>query len=145
MRKVIRSAIVPFSASEMFALVDGIETYPEFLPWCESAVVHKRDAAMVEATLELRRGGISKSFTTRNSLRQNEAIGLSLIGGPFKHLAGGWTFQQLGDSGCKVSLELDFEFNNPVTDTLFGSFFEGSCNSLVDAFTQRAAIVYGSR
>ena len=100
---------------------------------------------MVEATLELRRGGISKSFTTRNSLRQNEAIGLSLIGGPFKHLAGGWTFQQLGDSGCKVSLELDFEFNNPVTDTLFGSFFEGSCNSLVDAFTQRAAIVYGSR
>ncbi|TDJ41553.1 MAG: type II toxin-antitoxin system RatA family toxin [Gammaproteobacteria bacterium] len=145
MRKVIRSAIVPFSASEMFALVDDIETYPEFLPWCESAVVHKRDAAMVEATLELRRGGISKSFTTRNSLRQNEAIGLSLIGGPFKHLAGGWTFQQLGDSGCKVSLELDFEFNNPVTDTLFGSFFEGSCNSLVDAFTQRAAIVYGSR
>jgi len=144
-RKVIRSAIVPFSASEMFALVDDIETYPEFLPWCESAVVHKRDAAMVEATLELRRGGISKSFTTRNSLRQNEAIGLSLIGGPFKHLAGGWTFQQLGDSGCKVSLELDFEFNNPVTDTLFGSFFEGSCNSLVDAFTQRAAIVYGSR
>lgn len=145
MRKVIRSAIVPFSASEMFALVDDIETYPEFLPWCESAVVHKRDAAMVEATLELRRGGISKSFTTRNSLRQNEAIGLSLIGGPFKHLAGGWTFQQLGDSGCKVSLELDFEFNNPVTDTLFGAFFEGSCNSLVDAFTQRAAIVYGSR
>lgn len=129
----------------MFVLVDDIETYPEFLPWCESAVVHKRDAAMVEATLELRRGGISKSFTTRNSLRQNEAIGLSLIGGPFKHLAGGWTFQQLGDSGCKVSLELDFEFNNLVTDTLFGSFFEGSCNSLVDAFTQRAAIVYGSR
>jgi len=144
-RKVSRSAIVPFSANEMFVLVDDIETYPEFLPWCESAVVHKRDAAIVEATLELRRGGISKSFTTRNSLRQNEAIGLSLIGGPFKHLAGGWTFQKLGDSGCKVSLELDFEFNNPVTDTLFGSFFEASCNSLVDAFTQRAAIVYGSR
>ncbi len=143
MRKVSRSAIVPFSASEMFVLVDDIETYPEFLPWCESAVVHKRDVAIVEATLELRRGGISKSFTTRNFLRQNEAIGLSLIGGPFKHLAGGWAFQQLGDSGCKVSLELDFEFNNPVTDALFGSFFEASCNSLVDAFTQRAAKVYG--
>ncbi len=145
MRKVSRSAIVPFSASEMFVLVDDIETYPEFLPWCKSAVVHKRDAAIVEATLELRRGGIRKSFTTRNSLRQNEAIGLSLIGGPFKHLAGGWTFQQLGDSGCKVSLELDFEFKNPVTDTLFGAFFEASCNSLVDAFTQRAAKVYGGR
>lgn len=144
MRKVSRNAIVPFSASEMFVLVDDIETYPEFLPWCESAVVHKRDAAIVEATLELRRGRISKSFTTRNSLQQNEAIELSLIGGPFKHLAGGWTFQQLGDTGCKVSLELDFEFNNPVTDMLFGAFFEASCNSLVDAFTQRAEKIYGS-
>jgi len=143
-RKVSRSAIVPFSASEMFVLVDEIETYPEFLPWCESAVVHKRDAAIVEATLELRRGRISKSFTTRNSLRQNEAIELSLVGGPFKHLAGGWTFQELAGTGCKVSLELDFEFNNPVTDTLFGAFFEASCNALVDAFTQRAEKIYGS-
>jgi len=144
-RKVSRSAIVPFSASEMFVLVDDIETYPEFLPWCESAVVHKRDAAIAEATLELRRGGVCKSFTTRNSLQQNESIRLSLIGGPFRHLAGGWTFRQLGDTGCKVSLELDFEFKNLVTDTLFGSFFEASCNSLVDAFTQRAAKVYGGR
>ncbi len=143
MRKVSRSAIVPFSASEMFALVDDIEAYPDFLPWCESAVEHRRDGGMVEATLELHRGGIRKSFSTRNTLQQDESIELSLIGGPFRHLSGGWEFEQLGDSGCKVSLELEFEFRNPVTDRLFGSFFEASCNSMVDAFTRRAAVVYG--
>jgi len=143
-RKVSRSAIVPFSASEMYALVDNIEAYPDFLPWCESTVVHKRDGGVVEATLEIHRVGISKSFTTRNTNQQDESIGLALIGGPFRQLSGGWVFQVLGDSGCKVSLELEFEFRNPVTDKLFGSFFEASCNSLVDAFTQRAAAVYGS-
>ena len=143
MRKVSRSAIVGFSASEMFALVDDIEAYPGFLPWCESAVVHTRDGSVVEATLEIHRGGISKSFTTRNTLQQDESIELALIGGPFRHLSGGWVFQELGESGCKVSLELEFEFKNPMTDSLFGPFFEASCNSLVDAFTCRAADVYG--
>ena len=126
----------------MFVLVDDIESYPSFLPWCGSAVVHKRDGNIVEATLDLQRGGISKSFTTRNTLQQDESIALALIGGPFKQLSGGWTFQQLGNSGSKVSLELEFEFENPVTDVLLGSFFEDTCNSLVDSFTRRAADVY---
>ncbi len=143
MRKVSRSALVPHSASEMFSLVDDIEAYPSFLPWCKSAVVHTRDADSVEASLELQRGGVSKSFTTRNSLRENQSIGLALLGGPFRHLSGGWEFRQLDDSGCKVSLDLEFEFENPVTDMVFGAFFEKICNSLVDAFTRRADEVYG--
>ena len=143
MRTVSRSAIVPFSASEMFALVDDIEAYPDFLPWCDTAIVHTRGDSMVEATLEIHRGGISKSFTTRNTLQQNKSIELVLIGGPFRRLSGGWVFQELGESGCKVSLELEFEFKNSITDRLFGPYFEASCNSLVDAFTRRAAEVYG--
>lgn len=127
----------------MFALVDDIESYPSFLPWCRNTVVHQRDGNTVDATLELERGRVSKSFTTRNTLQQDQSIGLSLLGGPFKHLSGGWSFQQLGDSGCKVALELEFEFENPVTDMVFGSFFEDTCNSLVDSFTRRASDVYG--
>jgi len=143
MRKVSRSALVPHSASEMFSLVDDIEAYPGFLPWCKSAVIHTRDADSVVASLELQRGGISKSFTTRNSLRKNQSIGLALVGGPFRHLSGGWEFRQLDDSGCKVSLDLEFEFESRVTDIVFGTFFEEVCNSLVDAFTRRAGDVYG--
>jgi ribosome-associated toxin RatA of RatAB toxin-antitoxin module len=129
----------------MFMLVDDVEAYPEFLPWCNDACVNKRSGQAVEATLELHKGGISKHFTTRNSTRPHEAIDISLLGGPFRHLQGGWTFRDLGADGCKVTLKLDFEFDNRLVDMMFGPFFEETCNSLVDAFTRRAVDVFGAR
>ncbi len=128
----------------MFGLVDDIAAYPEFLPWCHSAEVHSRSDEVVEATLELQKGAISKKFTTRNSRREFETIDLALVGGPFKHLRGGWRFKDLGDAGSKVSLDLEFEFESRLTDMLFGTFFEEVCNSLVDAFSRRAAVVFGN-
>ena len=129
----------------MFVLVDDVEAYPEFLPWCNQAEVHNRTEDSVEATLELHKGSVSNKFTTRNTRKEFEEIGLALIGGPFRHLAGGWRFKELGDDGCKVLLELDFEFESRLVDMMFGSFFEDICNSLVDAFTKRAEAVFGSR
>ncbi len=144
MREVRRSALVQHSASDMFSLVDDVESYPQFLPWCKSAVVHSREGNVVEATLELQRGELSKQFRTRNEASGNESIDMSLVDGPFRHLTGRWTFTQLGDSGSKVELNLDFEFSSSVVDLLFGPFFEETCNSLVDAFTQRADEVFGN-
>jgi len=129
----------------MFRLVDDVDTYSDFLPWCNRSEVLSRNDDVVEATLELHKGAISKTFTTRNTLRENEAIELELLGGPFRHLSGGWTFQSLGDEGSKVTLELEFEFESRMVDMMFGAFFEETCNSLVDAFTSRAAEVYGER
>jgi ribosome-associated toxin RatA of RatAB toxin-antitoxin module len=129
----------------MFVLVDDVESYPEFLPWCNDAEVLNRSDDVVEATLELHKGSVSKHFTTRNRKRQFESIGIELIGGPFRHLSGGWRFTELGERGCKVALELDFEFSSLVVDLMFGPFFEDTCNSLVDAFTRRAAKVFGQR
>ena len=144
MRKVSRSALVPYSAQQMFLLVDDVETYPEFLPWCNHAEVHNRTAETVEATLELHKGAVSNHFTTRNTRHEHEAIDLDLIGGPFKHLQGGWRFKDLGTDGCKVSLELEFQFESTMIDLMFGRFFEETCNSLVDAFTRRAESVFGN-
>lgn len=144
MRKVSRSALVPYKARDMFTLVDDVAGYPDFLPWCVSAEVHEQADGLVEATLGLQKGAIRKSFTTRNSRREFEAIDLALVGGPFKHLSGGWRFQDLGDDGSKVSLDLEFEFESRLTDLMFGSFFEETCNSLVDAFSKRAAVVFGN-
>ena len=143
MRNVRRSALVPFSADEMYALVEDFLAYPDFLPWCTGATLHFRDEETIEASLELQRSGIKKAFTTRNTLQPGVAMGIALVGGPFRHLAGGWQFEQLGQDGSKVSLELDFEFENRVTDTLFGRYFESTCNSLIDSFTQRAHAIYG--
>lgn len=143
MRVVKASALVPFSAGEMFALVDDIEAYPEFLPWCSNASVHVRKPDLVEASLELQRGNISKSFRTRNALDKDASIELSLLDGPFRHFSGAWKFHSLGDEGCKVQLNLDFEFDSFMTDVLFGRFFEDTCSALVGAFTERAEAIYG--
>ena len=129
----------------MFNLVDDVNSYADFLPWCNHSEILSRNDQTVDATLELHKGAISKTFTTRNTLKPNEAIELELLGGPFRHLAGGWKFQSLGDDGSKVELELEFEFESRMADMMFGTFFEETCNSLVDAFISRAATIYGER
>lgn len=143
MRKVRRSALVPYSPAQMFRLVDDVEAYPEFLPWCSDARIERRADDVMEASLELHKGALRKRFTTRNTRREAEAIDIDLVGGPFRTLDGGWRFDALGDEGCKITLELEFEFDSKMLDLMLGGFFEETCNSLVDAFTRRAAEVYG--
>lgn len=145
MRSVNRNALVPYSASDMFALVADVESYPSFLPWCSDVEVHLREGNVVEATLELHKGKISRRFRTRNTMTPDERMDLALVGGPFRHLEGGWVFKQLGDQGSKVSLLLDFEFDSRTLDVIIGRYFEDICNQLVDAFTQRAAETLSSR
>jgi ribosome-associated toxin RatA of RatAB toxin-antitoxin module len=129
----------------MFVLIDDVESYPEFLPWCNDAAVRNRNDDTVEATLELHRGSMSNHFTTRNTRREFESIDIELIGGPFRVLQGGWRFTAIGQEGSKVVLQLDFEFETKFLDMMFGSFFEDTCNSMVDAFTKRAQHVFGAR
>lgn len=145
MRKVSRSALVPYPAEDMYALVEDVDAYPEFLPWCSDVEVHSREGNVVEATLEMRRGGLSKRFRTRNTMQPKTSMELALVGGPFRHLSGGWRFTPLGEAGSKVALELEFEFDSRALDLMIGAFFEDACNTLVDAFTQRAAVIYGAR
>ena len=142
MRKVRRSALVPHTAMQMFDLVDDVAAYPEFLPWCSDAVEHERNDDEVRATLELHKGSLSRRFTTRNLREPGESLTMELIDGPFRHLEGVWHFDAVGDSGSKVSLHIDFEFSSAMLSLMFGSYFEQTCSSLVDAFTRRAREVY---
>ncbi len=145
MRYVKRSALVPYSAREMFVLVDDVESYPEFLPWCKSSEILERTDQVVQATLELQKGAMSNKFTTRNARNEFGSIDITLVGGPFRHLDGGWVFADLGEQGSKVALNLDFEFESMLVDMMFGTFFEETCNSMVDSFTKRAAQIFGAR
>jgi len=90
----------------------------------------------------MRRAEISKRFRTRNTANVNRSIDMQLVDGPFRHLHGSWRFTQLGTEGCKVELQLEFEFISRALDTLFGAFFEETCGALVDAFTRRAETVF---
>jgi len=143
MRTVNRTALVPYLPKQMFELVDDVDSYSDFLPWCSHSEVLKRDGNTVDAKVEIHQGSISKSFTTRNTRKEYELIDLALLGGPFSTLEGGWRFTELGGEGCKIALALEFEFNSRMVDVMFGPFFEQTCNSLVNAFTRRASDVYG--
>ncbi|MEW6354554.1 MAG: type II toxin-antitoxin system RatA family toxin [Pseudomonadota bacterium] len=145
MTTISKSALVPYAAGDMYALVDDIESYPRFLPWCTAARVLSRDEDEVRAVLELTRGGLHKAFTTCNRLQKNKMIELRLVEGPFRHLEGFWRFTPLSDASCKVSLDLDFEFSNKLAGLVFGPVFNQVANTLVDAFCKRAADVYGKR
>jgi ribosome-associated toxin RatA of RatAB toxin-antitoxin module len=145
MASINRSALVPYSPAEMFALVDDIEAYPEFLPGCRGTRVLSRSTDEVRATIELSKGGVEKAFTTSNRSQQNKMIEVRLVEGPFKHLNGFWRFDPLGESGCKVSLDLEFEFASRVLGMVVGPVFSQIANSLVDSFLKRAEQVYGKR
>lgn len=146
MTLISRNALVPYSVEEMYVLVADIETYPQFLPWCRSTEVLFREDEEVKACIEIARGALNKSFTTINRLQKNKMIEMRLIQGPFKHLQGYWRFDALKDnSACKISLDLDFEFESKIVAFAVGSVFNQIANSMVDAFCKQAVEVYGER
>lgn len=140
-----RNALVPYSTRQMFELVNNIEDYPRFLPWCSASHILLRTEKEVEATLDIVWSGIHKSFTTRNVLYPHERMDIDLIKGPFRHLEGRWSFIELGAQGCKVHMELEFELTGNFIDRIFQPIFNHIANSLVDSFCKRAVEVYGNR
>ena len=138
MREVKRSALVAETPARMYSLINDIERYPEFVPWCSGARVDSRRDHEVVATLNIKRGPLKAEFSTRNLLEPDRRVLMQFVSGPFRVLEGLWTLTPLGDIGCRVELEMRFEFANRVTGALFESLFEDSAGSLVDAFVRRA-------
>jgi len=144
MRIVDRHAMVPYSSAQMYALVDNVIDYPEFLPWCSAAELISRDDAKFVASLTIGYGPMNSAFTTRNELQPHTSMNMELLDGPFNSLEGRWEFTALGDEGCEVHLRVAFEFSSTMQDMLFGGTFENICNELIGAFVSRADDLYGS-
>ena len=142
MNTLKRNAVVPYSARQMFELVDAIEDYPRFLPWCHQATVLSRTENEVIASLEIAWKGVHKKFTTRNVLYPYEKMEITLVNGPLKHMEGIWQFLPLNDHACNVVLEMEFEFAGGLLDRLFQPIFQHIANTLVDAFCKRAVELY---
>jgi ribosome-associated toxin RatA of RatAB toxin-antitoxin module len=138
-----RNVLVPYSARQMFELVNDIEEYPRFLPWCHQSSILSKTETEVTASLDIAWKGIHKSFTTRNTLTPYNSIVITLITGPLKHMEGTWHFHAIEQHGCKVLLNLEFEFTGNFTDILFQPIFQHIANTLVEAFVKRAAELYG--
>lgn len=139
-----RAQVVPYAPHLMFDLVNDVLSYPDFVPWCTASHITRSDSHLVEASLTFAKAGVQRTFTTINRLQPNKMIEIKLRDGPFSHLEGFWSFRPRG-SGCLVVLDLNFEFNNRLNQTLFGPFFNQIASLLVDTFCARADALYADR
>ena len=145
MTTITRSSLVMYSPDQMFDLVNDVEAYPSFLPWCRDSKIISKNDKVICATLDIAKGGIHHEFSTRNTLQHGESIRIELIDGPFRHLEGFCQFSPIGDNeGCRVQLDMDFEFSTRLLDLALGPVFTQISGSLVEAFCVRAREIYGS-
>ena len=143
MPKVEKSALVPYSAPVMYELVNDVESYPEFLPWCRQCRLLSRDEFELCGEIVVARAGIHQTFSTCNELYPHERIDVHLREGPFKRLEGSWEFQALREDACKISLIMEFEFSGRLINAAFGRVFSQIADTLVDAFCKRARELHG--
>jgi ribosome-associated toxin RatA of RatAB toxin-antitoxin module len=145
MTGVSRSALVPFSAGQMFDLVEGVEQYPQFLPWCSGTAVSHRDPLITRATININYRGIKQSFSTENRKQPPELMSIRLAEGPFRALDGEWRFTPLGADACRIDFRLNYEFSSTLLEKLVGPVFGHIAGTMVDAFLKRADSIYGGQ
>jgi ribosome-associated toxin RatA of RatAB toxin-antitoxin module len=143
MQTVRRSVLVPYSAKHMYDLVDDVDRYCEFLPWCAGSKVlaHHKDRKTARIDIDFK--GVTAHFTTDNAGTPPESIAVALKEGPFRKLHGKWSFRALGEDACKVEFDLSYEFATPVFETLIGPVFNHIAHTFIDAFVKRAEATYG--
>ncbi len=143
MATIVRSALVGYSAQEMYALVEDIEAYPQFLPWCRSSEVISRREGATTAKLSVGIKGISQEFTTENENLPGESIDLRLVQGPFKSFTAGWKFQALGADASRIEFSMTYALAGGLLARALGPLFDHIADTMVDAFSRRAKVVYG--
>lgn len=143
MTEIRRSALLPYSAEKIYALVNDIESYPLYMDGCVAAEVLQHDEARMEARLDLAKAGLKLSFTTRNTLEPYRRVAMTLVDGPFDNLEGEWLLLPLAESACKVSLHMHFALTGKLVGAATRQLFNSVANNLVDAVVKRAGQVYG--
>jgi ribosome-associated toxin RatA of RatAB toxin-antitoxin module len=143
MQCVRKSVLVPFAASRMYDLVNRVDLYPQFLPWCGGTKVLAESEHHKTARIDIDYHGVRAHFTTDNAMQPPDSIVITLKDGPFRHLHGEWRFRALGEDGCKIEFELAYEFATKLLDRVIGPVFGHIANTFIDAFVRRAEAVYG--
>lgn len=143
MQSVKRSALVSYSAEDIYKLVVDVRSYPEFLNWCSGSEVLEEEGEHMIARVDIDFKGVKQSFTTRNHHYPTTRIDIEFVSGPFSQLMGSWKFLELDQQACKIELDLNFDFSNPIMVRLVGPVFKWIADNQVEAFVRRAQQVYG--
>ncbi len=142
MAEVRKSVLIEYSVEQMFHLVDKVEEYPGFLPWCDGTELIHRDEARTVARLHINYHGIKADFSTENDKEAPHFMRIKLRHGPFEHLDGSWHFKPLGEAACKIEFQLHYEFSSKLLEKALGPVFHHIANTFVDSFVKRAEQVY---
>ncbi len=138
-----KSKVVPYTAKQMFDLVNDVEKYPEYLPWCKNVRILRQTAEEMDVSVGVLMGPVNKEFTTRNQMVDGEVINMSLVNGPFKKLRGEWKFVAINERESKIEFELDFTLSIGLLSNMLNPIFENMYGSMIKAFSDRAKVVYG--
>lgn len=142
MKTITHTATLPFTTEQMYNLVNDIEKYPDFLPWCKRAEIIEKKADKIEATLTVAKGGFEKSIRTINLLKPNESMELTLVAGPFDTFSGLWQFETVEDNQCKATYTMTFEFDNFLVSMVATPIFTQIADTMIEAFKARAEKLY---
>ncbi|WP_016835450.1 type II toxin-antitoxin system RatA family toxin [Herbaspirillum lusitanum] len=143
MAVVHKTVLINYSAEQMFKLVDRVEDYPEFLPWCGGVDVEERQGDKLKAKLKINYHGLKQSFTTENTNTPPASMTMHLVEGPFKHFEARWNFKALREDACKIEFDMEYEFSSRILEGVIGPVFSMIANSFVDSFCKRAEQIYG--
>ena len=138
-----KQVTVPYTADQMYDLVNDINAYSTFIPLCLSSEVHEEQDHQLRATIKIAKGKIGFGFSTVNTMEKGRSITMNLENGPFKTLKGVWRFTPLGPHECIISLHFDFDFSNKLLGAALGDLFKQLCDSMVESFHKQAAVRYG--
>ncbi|QDC43971.1 type II toxin-antitoxin system RatA family toxin [Methylophilus medardicus] len=138
MAQVEKTVLVMHSCAAMFQLVDAVEDYPTFLPWCGGSELIERSDQATQATIHIRYHGIQQHFTTRNHKQYPHHMNITLVDGPFKQLTGHWHFIELREDACKIEFKLEYVFANSLIERIIAPVFSHIANTFVDSFVKQA-------
>ncbi len=145
MESITKSVVVPYTAEQMYELVNNVTAYPEFLPWCSASQVHEQDEHYMKASVSLASGAVKQTFTTANTLTPGERIEVALVSGPFKQLNGYWSFEKAGDGMSKIDFRMSYEYKNRIIKLALNKIFTRIGDTLVSSFVERAHQLYGKK
>jgi ribosome-associated toxin RatA of RatAB toxin-antitoxin module len=143
MAVVEKSVLIERSAAQMFELVDAVEDYPAFLPWCGGTELIERSDTRTAARIHINYHGIKAHFATANDKEAPRRMDIRLTEGPFKHMDGGWKFTPLGETACKVEFKLHYEFSSKLLEKVLGPVFHRITETFVESFVKRANQIHG--
>lgn len=138
MPEIKRNALMPYPAQVMYEIVNDVQSYPDFLPWCGAVRIDRQDRYSMEAAILMRVAGLNHWFKTRNVMVPGESIEIALLEGPFSQLEGSWNFTSLNDDGCKIDLMLKFEIKHGLAAAVIKPAFSRIANTMVESFCNRA-------